>query len=116
MFSKFSNIIKQRSIAASDDDTVSKTDVAGRVKELHPNMSIFQPDASEVPFPTPSPPASPSKTGRSGMMKRMSRMPYNDSAESLPKFGLSKKVKSSLANLAIGELQHKVSTTLRSTI
>ena len=102
MFSKFSSIIKPRNAASSDDDAASKTDVVGRVKELHPNLSIFQPDASEVPFPSPSPPGSPSRHGRSaGMLKRMSRVPHDYTQGTLPKFGLSK-VKSSLANLRTG--------------
>ncbi|KIP06376.1 hypothetical protein PHLGIDRAFT_90915 [Phlebiopsis gigantea 11061_1 CR5-6] len=106
MFSRFSSIIKPRNATSTDDessnDAASKTDVVGRVKELHPNMSIFQPDASEVPFPAPSPPGSPSRDRRSaGMLKRMSRIPHDDTQATLPRFGLSK-VKSSLASLRTG--------------
>ncbi len=73
------------------------------VFEQHPNLSVFH-EPSEVPFPSPSPPASPSKHGRRGMFKRMSRMPgpNNDSTEAFPRTSISKKVKPSLHGLTTG--------------
>jgi hypothetical protein len=69
-------------------------------KEQHPNFSVFQ-GASGHPVPMHSPPSSPSKSGRRGMFKRMSRAPVRDedsvrapSPMTLP-IGLPKKVKSS---------------------
>lgn len=73
------------------------------VFEQHPNLSVFH-EQPEVPFPSPSPPASPSKHGKRSMFKRMSRTPgpNNDSTEAFPRTSISKKVKSSLHGLATG--------------
>jgi hypothetical protein len=104
MLSKLNTFLKPGSRTpgpSTDDSSSSRSGVVGRVKELHPNLSIFHGDDSEVPFPTPSPPVSPSKHGRGGMFKRMSRTPH-DEPDTFSKVGLPKKVKS-LATLAAGE-------------
>lgn len=105
MLSKLNTFLKPGSRAnatATDDDASSKNGVVSRVKELHPNLSIFHGGDSEVPFPTPSPPLSPSKHGRGSMFKRISRMPQDDNKETFSKATLPKKVKS-LAALTIGK-------------
>ncbi|KAI0945184.1 hypothetical protein AcV7_001791 [Taiwanofungus camphoratus] len=83
-----------------DDELPPHADVLSKVYEQHPNLSVFH-QASEIPFPSPSPPASPSKHGRRGMFKRP-KAPRNDTGEPttsspvmLP-LHLPKKVKSSL--------------------
>jgi hypothetical protein len=56
------------------------------VLEKHPNLSVFHDDddtenkPTEVPFPAPSPPSSPSKS-RHGVLRRMSRSGKHDNGE-----------------------------------
>ena len=87
MWSKLNNALKLRAgtpvnITEDEHTEVGSGEVMAGVYEQHPNLSVFH-QPSEVPFPTPSPPASPSRHGRKGMFKRMSRqfMPNNDSNE-----------------------------------
>ncbi|KAI0790955.1 hypothetical protein C8Q75DRAFT_82775 [Abortiporus biennis] len=113
MWSKLSNALKRPStpgLSDFDDESHAPQVLAG-VYEQHPNMSVFhqqqqEPQSSEVPFPSPSPPPSPSRSfGRRGLLKRMSKMPFNDSeviASSPKTIGLPKKVKSSLQSISTG--------------
>ncbi|KII82756.1 hypothetical protein PLICRDRAFT_702686, partial [Plicaturopsis crispa FD-325 SS-3] len=99
MWSKLSHALKPRS--DSDATSSAQSEVLTRVYEQHPNLSVFHDtnDAPEVPFPTPSPPASPSKHGRRSVFKRMSKVAIKgddgDSSLRLP-MTLPKRVKSSL--------------------
>jgi hypothetical protein len=101
MWSKISSVLKPRHTNEEHEPSSSQGDVLSRVKEQHPNLSVFH-GASDLAIPTPSPPGSPSKGGRRGMFRRMSRAPVKDddsvrapSPMTLP-IGLPKKVKSSL--------------------
>ncbi|KAI0747217.1 hypothetical protein C8Q80DRAFT_1271994 [Daedaleopsis nitida] len=103
MWSKISSALKRPETPAQDfdDDKPSQT-VLSTVFDRHPNLSNFH-DPNEVPFPSPSPPASPSKHGRRGIFKRTPKMHDNDSVPHLPmKLSIPhlKKVKSSLHNSA----------------
>ena len=102
MFSKLNSILKPRPgtpVPTTDDEGSSKADVIGRVKDPHPNLSIFHEDDSDAPTATPGPPSGHSK---GGIFKRMSRLPNDEVYETITRIGLPKKVKSSLASLAIG--------------
>ena len=96
MWSKISSVLRPRHTIEEPEPSSSEGDVISKVKESH--LSVFH-GASDRPIPTPSPPSSPSKSGRRGMFKRMSRAPLkdDDSVRALcPPIGLPKKVKSSL--------------------
>ncbi|EMD34600.1 hypothetical protein CERSUDRAFT_97191 [Gelatoporia subvermispora B] len=83
MWSKLSSALKPRSgtpVPQEQDDDASP-EVLKRVYELHPNMSVFHEEEDvkeDVPFPSSSPPASPSKHGRRGIFKRMPKPDRND--------------------------------------
>ncbi|KAF9219309.1 hypothetical protein BS17DRAFT_789471 [Gyrodon lividus] len=84
MWSKISSALKPRQ--GSDNETdhpVAHTDVLSKVYEQHPNMSLFHDANPEVPLPTSSPPPSPSKKGRKGVLKRMSRTSKAEEVDSL---------------------------------
>jgi hypothetical protein len=105
MWSKISNALKPRHGPEEPEQTFSQSsqgDVMSRVLEQHPNLSVFQ-SSSDLPLPGPSPPGSPSKQGKRGMFKRLSKLPPKDDHDSLRApspmrlpIGLPKKVKSSL--------------------
>ncbi|RDX44717.1 hypothetical protein OH76DRAFT_1045806 [Lentinus brumalis] len=103
MWSKISSALKRPETPAQDFDTDDKQQpqtVLSTVFDRHPNLSVFH-DSNEVPFPSPSPPASPSKHGRRGIFKRTAKtVSENDQVPQLPPLKLSipslKKVKSSL--------------------
>ena len=109
MWSKVSSALKLRTNAlgqAGDDEPQSSRtgEVLASVYEQHPNLSVFH-EPPEVPFPSPSPPASPSIHGRRSMFKRISKQvpPNNDSTEALPRIsGPLKKVKSSINGPSTG--------------
>ncbi len=72
MWSKISSALKRPETPVLDterDDGLKPPSVLSTVFNQHPNLSNFH-EPSEVPFPTPSPPASPSKNGRRGIFKR----------------------------------------------
>ena len=102
MWSKISNALKRPETPAQDiehDESLKPPSVLNAVFNQHPNLSNFH-EPSEVPFPSPSPPASPSKHGRRGIFKRTPK-PWsdNDQAPALPiKLSIPhlKKVKSSI--------------------
>ena len=105
MFSKLNSILKPRPgtpVPITDDEGSSKADVIGRVKDLHPNLSIFHEDDSDAPTAAPGPSLPPSGYSKGGIFKRMSRLPNDEAYETITRIGLPKKVKSSLASLAIG--------------
>ena len=111
MFSKVSSAIKIRlgaSVSAPEDETQQHNsgEVLASVYQQHPNLSVFhQPE--EVPFPSASPPVSPSIGGRRGMFKRMSKQAplHNESTDNLPKLNtLTKKVKSTFTGHNTGAL------------
>ncbi|KAI0312792.1 hypothetical protein OF83DRAFT_1066623 [Amylostereum chailletii] len=117
MWSKFTTVLGGK--RQSNDDAVeqsqisqaSQASVISGVLEKHPNLSMFHseedhPETTDVPFPIPSPPGSPSKNGRRGMLKRLSKMPSKlEGVEpSSLRLHLPKKVKSHL-NLATNESQ-----------
>ncbi|KAJ3552188.1 hypothetical protein NM688_g4284 [Phlebia brevispora] len=117
MWSKFNSAFKMRSgtpvsVPEEGTEATGSGEVLASVFEQHPNLSVFH-QSSEVPFPTPSPPASPSKHGRRGMFKRMSRsvVPNNDSVETLPRASISKKVKPSLHGLTTESLSRATAET-----
>lgn len=102
MWSKISNALKRPETPAQDFDTDDRPQaqtVLSTVFDHHPNLSNFH-DPNEVPFPSPSPPASPSKHGRRGIFKRTPKtISENDQVPSLSlKLSIPhlKKVKSSL--------------------
>lgn len=103
MWSKISSALKRPETPAQDfDDEKPSQTVLSTVFDRHPNLSNFH-DPTEVPFPSPSPPASPSKHGRRGIFKRTPKTYDNDSVPHLPmKLSIPhlKKVKSSLHNSA----------------
>ncbi|RPD62165.1 hypothetical protein L227DRAFT_51616 [Lentinus tigrinus ALCF2SS1-6] len=101
MWSKISSALKRPETPAQDfdaDDRPVQT-VLSTVFDRHPNLSNFH-DPNEVPFPSPSPPASPSKHGRRGIFKRTAKtISESDQVPNLPiKLSIPhlKKVKSSL--------------------
>ncbi|THH33286.1 hypothetical protein EUX98_g934 [Antrodiella citrinella] len=115
MWSKLSNALKRPGTPVLEDDDENTSPVQANVMsslyEQHPNMSVFhqEPEQQDVPFPSPSPPTSPSK--RRGLLKRMSKNPFNeaDMQTSTPITGPSrlnmaslnmKKVKSSLNSIS----------------
>ncbi|CCL98315.1 uncharacterized protein FIBRA_00309 [Fibroporia radiculosa] len=112
MWAKFSSALKQRpstpSLAEDQDDQPSHADVLSSVYEQHPNLSVFhqQDEPTEVPFPSPSPPSSPSLTGRRNIFRRPKPSRIDTAAEPatsspiLSPLTLPKKVKSSLQNLS----------------
>lgn len=85
-----------------------------RVLEQHPNLSVFHHDHDDTPLPAPSPPGSPSRSGRRGLLRRISRLPKDDSESSqTPPHGrfpisLPKKVKSTLSLKGNGEFRQFV--------
>ncbi|KAI0706904.1 hypothetical protein C8T65DRAFT_740457 [Cerioporus squamosus] len=102
MWSKISSALKRPETPAQDfdaDDRLQPQTVLSTVFDRHPNLSNFH-DPNEVPFPSPSPPASPSKHGRRGIFKRTPKTTSeNDQVPHLPiKLSIPhlKKVKSSL--------------------
>ncbi|RDB23432.1 Calcium-binding and coiled-coil domain-containing protein 1 [Hypsizygus marmoreus] len=96
MWSKLSNVLKSKQTHDGAEQSSSQGDVMSRVLDQHPNLSVFH-SATDQIMPTPSPPSSPSKHGRRGMFKRMSRAPFQDDNDSLrapsPMIGQPKKVK-----------------------
>ncbi|KAI0045170.1 hypothetical protein FA95DRAFT_1451001, partial [Auriscalpium vulgare] len=101
MWQKISSSLRRQ--AAEDSET--QADVMSSVLERHPNLSVFHGDdeddkqPEDAPFPTSSPPSSPSKHGRRGMFKRMSRKADSSETPILPgslKLHIPKKVKSHL--------------------
>ena len=77
--------------------------VLSAVFDQHPNLSNFH-ESTEVPFPSPSPPASPSKNGRRGIFRRNPRGNGDHDSGSLSiKLPHLKKVKSSLHGSVTGE-------------
>ncbi|ETW79905.1 hypothetical protein HETIRDRAFT_477546 [Heterobasidion irregulare TC 32-1] len=78
MWSKLSNALKRSGNEQYDTEPLQTLDVMSSVLKQHPNLSVFhevqdQEEPTEVPFPIPSPPGSPSLNGRRGMFKRMSK-------------------------------------------
>lgn len=95
MWSKISNVLKTRTDddqVASSSATVPHSLVVEKIREQHPNMSMFQPSSQDITLPVPSPPSSPTKNGRLGLFKRNTK-PHHENASSV---SLAKKVKSSL--------------------
>ncbi|KAI0765470.1 hypothetical protein C8Q74DRAFT_1205632 [Fomes fomentarius] len=103
MWSKISSALKRPETPAQDFDEDKPQTVLSTVFNTHPNLSNFH-DPTEVPFPSPSPPASPSRNGRRSIFKRTPKTwNDNDSNSHLPmKLSIPhlKKVKSSLHNSA----------------
>ncbi len=103
MWSKISSALKRPETPAQDFDEDKPQTVLSTVFNTHPNLSNFH-DPAEVPFPSPSPPASPSRNGRRSIFKRTPKTwNDNDSNSHLPmKLSIPhlKKVKSSLHNSA----------------
>ncbi|KAI0674695.1 hypothetical protein C8Q78DRAFT_1118171 [Trametes maxima] len=102
MWSKISSALKRPETPALDtehDDSLKPPSVLSAVFNQHPNLSNFH-EPSEVPFPSPSPPASPSKNGRRGIFKRTPKhFADSEQAHTLPlKLSIPhlKKVKSSI--------------------
>lgn len=106
MWAKFSNVLKHRPGTPALSEQDDEPDVLGSVYEQHPNLSVFH-ESSEVPFPSPSPPASPSLTGQKNVFKRpkpridTTTEPATSSPVISP-LNLPKKVKSSLQTLSSG--------------
>ncbi|KAI0824945.1 hypothetical protein BC628DRAFT_1321363 [Trametes gibbosa] len=102
MWSKISSALKRPETPVLDtdpDDVLKPPSVLTTVFSQHPNLSNFH-EPTEVPFPTPSPPASPSRNGRRGIFKRAPKRTENDQGPTLPlKLSIPhlKKVKSSIA-------------------
>ncbi|CDO77565.1 hypothetical protein BN946_scf184926.g2 [Trametes cinnabarina] len=105
MWAKISSALKRPETPAQDfnddhDGNVKPPSVLNAVFNQHPNLSNFHEPSEEVLFPTPSPPASPSKHGRRGIFKRTPKaFPDNDQGPQLPiKLSIPhlKKVKSSI--------------------
>ncbi|KAL1941791.1 hypothetical protein VTO73DRAFT_6791 [Trametes versicolor] len=106
MWSKISSALKRPETPVLDtdrDDGLKPPSVLSTVFNQHPNLSNFH-EPSEVPFPTPSPPASPSKNGRRGIFKRTPKTySENDQPPQGSQLSLKlsiphlKKVKSSIA-------------------
>lgn len=106
MWSKISSALKPArpgTPAIEDDEQsspVSTVSILSKVYEQHPNLSVFHNNTDEVPFPTPSPPASPSKHSRMGVFKRLPKAPWSENNEivsSSPRLlplSIPKKVKS----------------------
>ncbi|KAI9449007.1 hypothetical protein BJY52DRAFT_292646 [Lactarius psammicola] len=84
MWAKLSNALKSR--PTLEETEPSSPDVMSSVLEKHPNLSMFHDDddtenkPTEVPFPAPSPPSSPSRS-RHGVLRRMSRSGKHDNGE-----------------------------------
>ena len=109
MWSKISSALKRPETPAQDfdspvDDKHPSNNVLTAVFDRHPNLSNFH-DPNEVPFPSPSPPASPSKHGRKGLFKRNTKaFQDGEQAHTLPiKLSIPhlKKVKSSGHTMSI---------------
>ena len=78
MWSKLSNALKRSGNEQYDTEPPQTLDVMSSVLKQHPNLSVFhevqdQEEPTEIPFPIPSPPRSPSLNGRRGMFKRMAK-------------------------------------------
>ncbi|KAI8971313.1 hypothetical protein BD414DRAFT_540487 [Trametes punicea] len=102
MWAKISSALKRPETPAQDtdhDESYKPPSVLSAVFSQHPNLSNFH-EPSEVPFPSPSPPASPSKHGRRGIFKRTPKaFTDSDQGPQLPiKLSIPhlKKVKSSI--------------------
>ncbi|KAI0363437.1 hypothetical protein BV20DRAFT_958314 [Pilatotrama ljubarskyi] len=93
MWSKLSSALRPAH-DADNDDGLKPPSVLSAVFNHHPNLSNFH-EPSDVPFPSPSPPASPSKHGRRGIFKRIPKHPADDGPIKLAIPHL-KKVKSSI--------------------
>ncbi|PIL28204.1 hypothetical protein GSI_09616 [Ganoderma sinense ZZ0214-1] len=109
MWSKISSALRRPETPAQEpntpiDDRFSSNTVLSTVFDRHPNLSNFH-ESTEVPFPSPSPPASPSKNGRRGIFKRNPKtFQDGEHANTLPiKLSIPhlKKVKSSLHTMSI---------------
>ena len=117
MWSSIGRAFKRPGTPSVDHDENSapaEVNVMSSLYEQHPNLSVFHPhdlqDPQDVPFPSPSPPNSPSNTqgGRRRLLKRISKNPFNDTdadsqASGKLNVGTLKKVKSSLHSLSTGE-------------
>lgn len=84
MWAKLSNALKSR--PAVEEIEPSSPDVMSSVLEQHPNLSVFHDDdtenrPTEVPFPAPSPPSSPSRSRHGVLRRRMSRSGKHDNGE-----------------------------------
>ncbi|KAI0696150.1 hypothetical protein BC835DRAFT_1414411 [Cytidiella melzeri] len=111
LWSKFGNVLKARpGTPGPDADDERAPDVLAGVYEQHPNLSVFQQDVIEQPFPTSSPPASPSRSGRRNMFKRMSKIPPNENVDTISKNTFSKKVLSPLQTITSDYSLGRVST------
>jgi hypothetical protein len=84
MWAKLSNALKHRPTV---EETPSQSqDVISPVQEKHPNVLTphnnddGENKPTEVPFPVPSPPSSPSRH-RNGVFRRMSRSAKHDTGE-----------------------------------
>ena len=96
MWAKISGALKRPETPAQEHFDIDDRPptVLATVFDQHPNLSNFH-DPNEVPFPSPSPPASLSKNGRRGIFKRT---PKHDQGSLSLKISIPqlKKVKSSL--------------------
>ena len=124
MWSKISSALRRPETPAQEpntpiDDRFSSNTVLSTVFHQHPNLSNFH-EPTEVPFPSPSPPASPSKNGRRGIFKRNPKtFQDGEHANTLPiKLSIPhlKKVKSSLHTMSISESLSIVSLSLSATL
>ena len=99
MWAKISGALKRPETPAQEHFDIDDRPptVLSTVFDHHPNLSNFH-DPSEVPFPSPSPPASPSKHGRRGIFKRNGKSGDHDQGSISLKISIPqlKKVKSSL--------------------
>ncbi|KAI0360245.1 hypothetical protein OH77DRAFT_1392529 [Trametes cingulata] len=122
MWSKISSALKRPETPANDaadhDDALKPPSVLSTVFNHHPNLSNFH-EPSEVPFPSPSPPASPSKHGRRGIFKRNPKPWADDQGPQLPiKLSIPhlKKVKSSIQPNSATQYSSSFDTDLTSSL
>ncbi|KAJ6524563.1 hypothetical protein B0H19DRAFT_1200317 [Mycena capillaripes] len=92
MWAKLTHALKAKQAPDESSDPNSHGDVMASVFEQHPNLSVFHPTPDH-----PSPPPSPSKSGRMSMFKRHTK--GHDESQRAPSpmklpIGIPKKVKS----------------------